>query len=142
MPVSYPFIAPAIPSAGVYYFDTESGVQYEVRFGRKQHDILAVNIVFGVLNEEYGGEEYVLVNKGEFYSVMQTIEVIIQDFFFKNPNVHTFEFAGEPLTETEDEDTVSKRTRVYMRYAKKIFHDDLWKIERHGNKVKIERKRD
>ena len=141
MPASFPFIAPAIPSAGIYYFTTDKGVRYEVRFGRKQNDILFVNIVFGVLNEEYGGEEYVLVNKGEIFSVMQTIEAIIQDFFLKNPNIHGFEFAGEPLLKDENPNRVTKRTRVYMRYAEKIFPKETWDISLIGNKVSIERKR-
>lgn len=112
-----------------------------MRFGRKQADILSATIVFGVLNDEYGGEEYVLVNKGEFFRVMQTIEVIIQDFFLKNPNIHAFEFSGEPINADIPVDQVTKRTRVYLRYARKIFSADAWNIKLHGNKVTIERKR-
>jgi hypothetical protein len=138
---SCPFIAPAIPSAGVYYFTTPKGIKYEVRFGRKQSDILFVNIVFGVLNEEFGGEEYVLVNRGEIFSVMATIEAIIQDFFLKNPNIHGFQFAGEPISDKQDANVVTKRTRVYLRYAKKIFPSESWTIQMDGNKVTIERKK-
>ncbi|MEZ4722052.1 MAG: hypothetical protein R2813_09280 [Flavobacteriales bacterium] len=141
MPHTYKFSPPAIPSAGVYYFQTDAHIKYEVRFGRKQNDILSVNLVFGVLNDEFGGDEYALVNKGEFYSVMQTIEAIIQDFFLKNPNVHSFEFAGEPSDSNEDSEHITKRTRVYLRYARKIFLPTMWKTTLNGNKVFIERKR-
>lgn len=141
MSTIYAFTEPAIPSAGVYYFTTESGVDYEVRFGRKQTDILSANIVFGVRNEEYDGEEYVLTNKGEFYSVMSTIEAIIQHFLQTNPNIHGFEFSGEPAYEDEDAQHATKRTLVYARQARKIFPSSEWNIGLEGNKVSIERKR-
>ena len=117
------FEPPFIPSAGVYFFTTDIGIRYELRFGRKQSDILSATIVFGVLNEEFEGEEYVLVNRGEIFSVMNTIESIFQDFFLKNPNIHTFEFSGEPLRPSTSTNLVTKRTRVYMRYARKIFSE-------------------
>ncbi|MBK7183010.1 MAG: hypothetical protein IPH89_08755 [Bacteroidetes bacterium] len=60
----YKIIAPAISTAGVYYFTTDCGVNYEVRFGRRQDNILHATIVFGVTNDEYEGEEYTLTNKG------------------------------------------------------------------------------
>src|SRR6201986_5028968 len=61
---------PAIKSASVYYFKTPSGLHYEVRFGRRQDNILHATIVFGVINEEFEGEEYVTTNRGEVYGVM------------------------------------------------------------------------
>lgn len=140
MPQVFEFRPPAIPSSGVYYFETPRGMEYEVRFGRKQNDILAVNIVFGVLNDEFGGEEYVLTNEGEFYSVMATIEAIIHDFFSKNSNIHSFEFAGEPSRENHPKDKPTKRTKVYMRYARKIFPEPDWKITQEGNKVYIQKR--
>ena len=141
LPKIFQFEPPNIPSAGVYYFTTDKDIKYEVRFGRKQADILSATIVFGVLNDEFGGEEYILVNRGEIYSVMNTIEKIIQDFFLNNPNIHAFEFSGEPLRPSTAPNRVTKRTRVYMRYARKIFSEDAWHIELRGNKVVIERKR-
>ena len=141
MPQVYKIIYPSIPSAGKYYFTTNSGVKYEVRFGRKQNNVLSVNIVFGVLNDEYEGEEYVLTNRGEFYSVMKTIEEIIDDFRANNPNVHTFEFAGEPVTSKGTSNSPTKRTKVYMKWAERIFSIHEWKISRAGNKVTIKRLR-
>lgn len=124
----------------MYYFTTESGMKYEVRFGRKQNDILSANIVFGVLNEEFGGEEYILTNKGEFYSVITTIESIIHQFFKLNPNIRSFEFAGEPESSETSMLGPTKRTKVYLRYAKRIFPANLWTVEQDGNKVYIRRK--
>jgi hypothetical protein len=140
LPKVFKYHPPPIPSAGVYYFTSDLGVHYEVRFGRKQANILAVNIVFGVLNEEYDGEEYALTNKGEFYSVLKTIEAIIHDFQAKNPNVHTFEFSGEPRDEKEGTLTATKRTKVYTKWAERIFPLTMWNHALHGNKVSIEKK--
>ncbi|NQV54211.1 MAG: hypothetical protein HQ500_13580 [Flavobacteriales bacterium] len=139
MPKVFKYHPPPIPSAGVYYFTSDAGVDYEVRFGRKQGNILAVNIVFGVLNDEYDGEEYVLTNKGEFYSVMATLQVIIADFQRKNQSVHTYEFSGEPRDESESLDMPTKRTTLYLKYSKKIFPISDWKHTMSGNKVSIER---
>ena len=141
MPKIYSFSPPALNSSGVYYFTTDKEVEYEVRFGRKQADILQANIVFGVINDEYDGEEYTLVNKGEFYSVINTICAIIRDFLMRNPNIHGFEFSGEPLDQNTIVKRVTKRTRVYLRYARKIFPEDSWHIHIDGNKVLIDRKR-
>ncbi|MEQ9188707.1 MAG: hypothetical protein RLP15_13310 [Cryomorphaceae bacterium] len=139
MPKVFKYHPPPIPSAGVYYFTSGAGVDYEVRFGRKQGNILSSNIVFGVLNDEYDGEEYALTHKGEFYSVMATLEAIISDFRSKNPNVHTFEFSGEPRDEEEKLNTPTKRTLLYLKYAKQIFPPLEWRHTLAGNKVSIER---
>lgn len=139
MPKVFKFKAPDIPSAGIYYFTSDGGIVYEVRFGRKQADILSVNIVFGVLNEEFEGEEYVLTNKGEFYSIIATIKEIIEDFRQKNPNIHHFEFAGEPIESSEAISGPTKRTKIYMKWAKQIFPEREWKHVLLGNKVSIER---
>ena len=64
---AFKIIPPAIPSAGIYFFTTDSGVKYEVRFGRRKDNILHATIVFGVINDEYEGEEYVETNRGEVY---------------------------------------------------------------------------
>lgn len=141
MPNIFPYQIPAIVSSGVYYFESDAGVQYEVRFGRKHSDILSVNIVFGVRNDEYEGEEYILTNKGEFYSVMKTIESIIHDFLSNNPNIHSIEFAGEPAGEELENDLPTKRTKVYLRHAQRIFSSEYWKITTKGNKVSIERRK-
>ncbi len=139
MPKVFKYITPPIPSAGVYFFTTDADILYEVRFGRKQSDILSVNIVFGVLNDEFDGEEYTLTNRGEFYSVMMTILEIIEHFKSLNKNVHHYEFSGEPTQSHEISDGPTKRTNVYFKWAKRVFPESEWKHRLEGNKVVIER---
>lgn len=139
MPKVFKYITPPIPSAGVYFFTTDADILYEVRFGRKQSDILSVNIVFGVLNDEFDGEEYTLTNRGEFYSVIATILEIIENFKGQNKNVHHYEFSGEPTQSHEINDGPTKRTKVYFKWAKRVFPESAWKHRLEGNKVVIER---
>jgi len=129
----YQIEPPAIPSGNVYTFITKHGVQYEVRFARKKDDFLSVVIVFGVLNEEYGGEEYVVTNKGDVYNVMATICEVVKMYMEQHPHVHTYEFSGEPNKETTSEEP-STRTKLYIRYLDYIF-GPTWNRKIIGNKV-------
>ena len=106
MPVlapAYPIIPPAIVSGSVYLFTTESGLEYEVRFARKKNNLLHCSIAFGVLNEEYEGEEYIVVNKGEVFRVMATIVKVVQKYITEHPNLRSFEYSGEPTDKELDE---------------------------------------
>ena len=129
---------PPIPSAGKYLFTTYSDIEYEVRFAKQKENPFRVSLAFGVLNEEYEGEEYSLTNKGEAYRVMSTIVTIIKDFIIQHPNTHTLIFSGEP-TAKEDEKTATKRLNLYKKYIPEIF-DNSWKLEVKGNKAKIIKK--
>lgn len=117
---SYDIIVPAIPSAGIYFFTTTCGVQYEVRFGRKKDNILHVTIVFGVINDEYEGEEYVETNKGEVYRVMATLVKVIRMFMADNPKVMIYEFTGT-AKKGEPDEGVTARINLYKRYLPTIF---------------------
>ena len=90
----YRIIPPAIATAGVYYFTTDKDAQYEVRFGRRQDNILHATIVFGVINDEYEGEEYVETNDGDLYRVMATIVQVVRIFMTQHPKMVTYEFTG------------------------------------------------
>lgn len=125
---------PAIKSAGVYYFETTSGLRYEVRFGRRQNNILHATIVFGVVNEEFEGDEYVTTNRGEVYKVMNTIVIIIKDYINQHQKVNVYEFNA---IDRDDEDDRSKngqqnkingnaRLKLYQRYLPKIFNPSEW----------------
>jgi hypothetical protein len=116
----YKIIPPAIPSAGVYFFTTDSGIQYEVRFGRRQDNILHATIVFGVINDEFDGEEYVVTNRGEVFRVMSTIVKIIKMFMAEHPKIVSYEFTGIPK-EGEEDEKASQRTLLYKRYLPRIF---------------------
>lgn len=134
----YKIEPPVIPSGNVYMFTTDAGVRYEVRFGRKQDNLLWATIVFGVINEEYEGEEYVVTNKGDVYRVMATISDVVKMYMKQHPNVNTYEFCGEPNKNTPA-DEPSTRTKLYMRYLDYIFGPD-WNTEVIGNRVIVSKK--
>ena len=133
----YNIIPPAIKSGRVYSFITESGVKYEVRFGRKQNNILNATIVFGVTNEEYDGEEYSITNKGEVYTVMATLVKIIRKYITEHPNINLFEYTGEQ-SEKEKSKNRNVRLALYNRYLEKFF-DKNWVVTSIENKVIIKK---
>jgi hypothetical protein len=130
---TYNIIPPPIKSGSAYYFTTDSGTQYEVRFGRKQNDILNTSIVFGVLNEEFEGEEYSLTNKFEVYKVMSTIVKIVKRYIKLHPKINCYEFTGEP-TKKEIDKEGRIRLKLYNRYLSNIF-DEKWKVNKLHNKT-------
>ena len=140
----YKIIPPAIKSGSMYLFTTDAGTEYEVRFGRKQNNILAATIVFGVLNEEFQNEEageYVVVNRGEMYRVMETISAIIRLYIQEHPRMVSYEFAGENRKHEGDGiTTITARTKLFLRYVGSIF-GKRWKALIKGNAVKMVRKK-
>lgn len=134
----YKIVPPAISTAGVYFFTTDSGVVYEVRFGRRQDNILHATIVFGVLNDEYDGEEYTVTNRGELYRVMSTIVKISRMFMAEHPKMMTYEFTGL-AREGESKDKLTARIQLYKRYLPLIF-DEHWKYDfSQGNTIVVNR---
>ena len=134
----YEIIKPNIPTGQVYHFKTDFGVEYEVRFARKKENILHAVIAFGVLNEEYEGEEYALTNKGDVFIVMRTIITIISIYGEKHPNTQVYEFTG--VLKEGESDEMSQRTKLYLRYLPQIF-DKSWLITIEGNKIVVSKKR-
>lgn len=134
LPIEYP----NIPSAGVYYFNTKSGMRYEVRFGRMQDNILHANIVFGVVNDEFDGEEYAATNRGEVYQVMNTIVEIVQNYMKEHPKVTIYEFNAVGR-EDEDEHAENARMALYRRFLPKIF-DNTWMFQINGNFALVTKK--
>ena len=129
---------PAIKTGSTYTFQTLNGIDYEVRFARKKNNLLHASIAFGVLNDEYDGEEYVLTNKGEAFKVMSTIVTIFNKYKKEHPNINTYEFVGEP-TASEDAEFPKKRLTLYKRYLPYIF-DNSWKLKIAGNRVILSKK--
>lgn len=125
---SYKIISPAITTAGIYFFTTDSGVKYEVRFGRRQDNILHAVIVFGVINDEFEGEEYIVTNKGELYRVMTTIVEIVKIFMREHPKMMVYEFTGL-AKENESENKLSARINLYKRYLPNMFEKTIWKYD-------------
>lgn len=128
---------PAIVSGSIYLFTTDSGLEYEVRFARKKDNLLHATVAFGVLNDEFGGEEYSVTNRGEVYRVMATIVSIVKTYMVEHPNLRLVEFTGEP-TENESADSTTKRLSLYNRYLKDIF-DSSWKFRQVGNRMIAEK---
>jgi len=139
----YDIIPPAIASGAMYLFTTGSGVEYEVRFGRHEENILAASIVFGVLNDEFALEEageYAVVNRGEVYNVLATISEVIKMYMKEHPRMISYEFTGENREHEGDGTTqITARTRIFLSYVPKIFGQD-WMPTILGNKVTVVRK--
>lgn len=133
----YNIIPPAIKSGTVYSFITDSGITYEVRFGRKQDNILNATIVFGVTNEEFDGEEYSITNKGEVYRVMATIVEVVRTYKSEHPNINLFEYTGEQ-SDKEKSKNKNVRLALYSRYIAKVF-DSKWEVKYTDNKVIIKK---
>jgi hypothetical protein len=133
----YNITPPVIKSGTVYSFITNSGVKYEVRFGRKQNNILNATIVFGVTNEEYDGEEYSITNKGEVYTVMATIVDVIRKYKTEHPNINLFEYTGEQ-SDKEKGKNRNVRLDLYSRYIENVF-DKNWIVTSIDNKVIIKK---
>jgi hypothetical protein len=133
----YKYQPPAISSGSIYLFNTESGLEYEVRFARKKDNILHATVAFGVLNEEFGGEEYAVTNRGEVFQVMSTLVAIVRKYMEEHPNLHTVEFTGEPK-ENETSEMPTQRLLLYNRYLKHIFSPE-WKYFQQGNKMVVKK---
>ncbi len=135
-PVSepYPIKVPEIPSGDTYYFTTRSGLQYQVRFGKKRDNYLGNIINFSVLSEEFE-DEYSETNRGEIFRIIATIIEIIRIYHENHIHSDTYEFTGE-FKETRDMQTASIRSRLYYRYSKRCLNES-WEPLLEGNKVVI-----
>jgi hypothetical protein len=122
----------------VYQFTTAHNVEYEVRFGRKKENILHSIVVFGVLNDDYDGEEYIVTNKGDVFRVMTTIAEVIKMYLNHHPNMQIVEFTG--ILRAEDEiEQMSQRTKLYLRFLPRVFNHADWTIEISVNKIIAQR---
>jgi hypothetical protein len=96
-----------------------------------QDNILHANIVFGVINDEFEGEEYITTNRGEVYQVMNTIVEIIKNYMKEHPKVNIFEFNAVGR-EGEAENVENARMALYRRFLPRIYKDG-WKFKIDGN---------
>lgn len=134
----YPIRGPAIRSGGEYYFETESGLRYQVMFARKKNSYLAHIVNFSVLGEEYD-DEYSVTNRGEIYRVIATVVEIIRIYHEHHANSISYEFSGAFKEGNEKRET-SIRTLLYYRKAKTIT-TPCWETKLRGNRVVVQRKR-
>lgn len=130
----YEIMVPEIQSGDTYYFTTESGLKYQVRFGKKRDNYLGNIINFSVLSEEFE-DEYSETNRGEVYRIIATVIEIVRIYHENHEHSDTYEFTGE-FKDEHDAQAVSIRSRLYYRYAMRILNKN-WKAELEGNKVTI-----
>jgi hypothetical protein len=130
----YEIEVPEIQSGDTYYFTTESGLKYQVRFGKKRDNYLGNIINFSVLSDEFE-DEYTETNRGEVFRIVATIIEIIRIYHQHHIHSDTYEFTGEFKDEHESQDA-SIRSRLYYRYAQRILVPE-WEASLEGNKVTI-----
>jgi len=132
----YPIQSPEIPTGDTYYFTTESGLKYQVRFGKKRDNYLGNIVNFSVLSEEFE-DEYSETNRGEIYRVVSTVIEIIRIFHDSHLHSDSYEFTGE-FKDAKDSGQASIRTRLYFKYANMILAKE-WKPFLEGNKVIVKK---
>lgn len=132
----YPIEFPAIKSAAEYYFETESGLTYQVLFAKKKNNYLENIVNFSVLSDEFE-DEYSETNRGEIYRVIATVVEIIRVYHSQHSYSTSYEFSGEFKKGNEHREN-SIRTLLYYRKAQEIMHPG-WAIHMRGNKVVIQR---
>jgi hypothetical protein len=131
----YPIISPEIASGNIYFFITDSMLEYEVRFGRKKDNYLGNVINFGVLNEEFESE-YSLTNRGEIYQIIATVIEIVRKYHSYHPTSNSYEFTGDYKSGEKQKNSI--RSRLYFRYANKVLCEG-WRATLFENKVTISR---
>lgn len=123
---------PKIKSGEAYYFETESGLRYEVLFARKRENYLKHIVNFSVLSEEFE-DEYTETNRGEVYRIISTVIEIIRLFHACHLYSASYEFSGEFKSGNEGRET-SIRTLLYFTKARRILHPS-WEVHKKGNRV-------
>lgn len=133
---SYAIECPAIKSGAEYYFETESGLRYQVLFAKKKNSYLENIVNFSVLSEEFE-DEYSETNRGEIYKVIASVVEIIRIYHKQHSYSTSYEFSGEYKEGNEHRET-SIRTLLYYRKAREIIHP-AWEVIVSGNKVVVRR---
>ncbi len=136
--VFYTIKKPDIESGSTYYFQTGSGLSYQVTFGKKKNNYLGNIVNFSVISEEYE-DEYSETNRGEVYSIICTMIEVLRIYHENHPYSNSYEFSGE-FKDSRDEKEISIRTRLYYRVASRVIDLEHWDLHLDGNKVVILRK--
>ncbi len=131
--IPYPILYPDFGENGLYNFTTKNGIQYEVMFGRRESNPLHVTVVFGVINEEFEGEEYSETKHHDQYKVIATVIKIVKHYIATKNHLKLVEFAGVSR-DNESEKTSNIRVRFFSRYLHDIF-DESWLLEIKENKM-------
>ncbi len=134
----YDIRRPEILSGESYYFETESGLVYQVTFGKKKNNYLGNILNFSVISEDYE-DEYSETNRGEVFPIISTIIEIIRIYHENHPYSNSYEFSGE-FKARNDPPPVSIRTRLYLRTALRVVDMEVWDVVGEDNKVVLRRK--
>ena len=134
----YAIKKPEIESGSTYYFQTDSGLTYQVTFGKKKNNYLGNIVNFSVLSDEYE-DEYSETNRGEVYHIISTMIEVVRLYHNNHPYSNSYEFSGE-FKDKRDEKEISIRTRLYFRVASRVIDTEQWNLSLEGNKVVITRK--
>jgi len=128
---------PGIQSGETYYFETDSGLEYQVTFGRKKDNYLGNLVNFSIISDDYE-DEYSETNEGEPFRVISTMIEIIRIYHEQHPFSNSYEFSGE-FKKKKDNEPISIRTRLYIRAAKQVVDFRFWEMIHDGNKVILKR---
>jgi hypothetical protein len=134
----YQIKRPDIESGSTYYFETSSGLTYQVTFGKKKNNYLSNILNFSVLSDEYE-DEYSETNRGEVYAIIRTMIEIVRIYHENHPYSSSYEFSGE-FKDRRDNNPASIRTKLYFREALKVVELNYWDVTLVGNKVFLIRK--
>jgi hypothetical protein len=134
----YPVTTPPIVSGATYYFQSASGLSYQVTFGKKKNNYLGNIVNFSVLSDEFE-DEYSETNKGETYHIVATMIEIFRIYHDNHPYSNSYEFSGE-FKDERDSAINSIRTRLYHRIALRVVDLQHWNLEVSDNKVTVLRK--
>lgn len=131
--IPYPIVYPDFGENGLYSFTTKNNIQYEVMFGRRENNPLHVTVVFGVINDEFEGEEYSETKQHDQYYVMATVVKIVRHYIDSKAHLKLVEFTGVSRDD-ESEKTSNTRVRFFSRYLNEIF-DKGWLFEHQHNRI-------
>jgi hypothetical protein len=134
----YDIKRPDIESGSTYYFQTASGLTYQVTFGKKKNNYLGNILNFSVLSEEYE-DEYSETNRGEVYAIIRTMIEIVRIYHENHPYSNSYEFSGE-FKDDRDADKTSIRSKLYFREAQRVIDQNNWNLCLAENKVILTRK--
>lgn len=132
----YTIQCPAIKSGAEYFFETQSGLRYQVMFAKKKNSYLENIVNFSVLSDEFE-DEYSETNRGEVYRIIATVAEIIRIYHSQHAYSTSYEFSGEFKKGNENRET-SIRTLLYYRKAREIMHPG-WKVGVYENRVVVNR---
>ena len=129
---------PEIKSGPTYYFESDSGLSYQVTFGKRKKNYLGNIINFSVISEDYE-DEYSVTNRGEVWKIINTMTEVIRIYHEQHPYSNTYEFTGE-IKEGEMDSDPSIRTRLYLRAIEKNVDLRYWDVIKTDNKVILTRR--